>query len=222
MASSRTGGAARRGAAAGSGGAAGRWAARRGAAAGVAVAAALALAGAPPAAADGPPPPESAPSPSTTTPPPPLPPQPPPPPVAPPPPLATPPMDLLAPRLVLGGRRRQPLGPVLSAFATCSERCELDASARVQGAPGVGSLPVVTPAKAGEGGTRTRFEVRISPHAERLMLRAIRAGQEVRVVVSVYALDLAENETAATLRIRVREPRAPAPRRPHAPALTRS
>jgi hypothetical protein len=115
------------------------------------------------------------------------------------------------PGLVLEGRRWQRLGPVLEAFATCSERCQFEASARVEGVPGLKYLRVVTPAKAGEGGTRMRFELRVSRRAQRLLNDALREERRVRVQVEVVAYDLADNATERERWIRVGPPRPPGP-----------
>jgi hypothetical protein len=125
--------------------------------------------------------------------------------------------DREPPRLELGGRRGQRLGPVLEAFATCSEPCEFDASARVDGVPGVKHLRVVTPAKAGQGGTRMRFELRVSRRAHKLINEVLRAERRVRVEFDVVAYDLAENATERTRWIRVLPPGPPGP-----PPLRRS
>jgi hypothetical protein len=128
--------------------------------------------------------------------------------------------DSQPPELVLGGRRWQRLGPVLEAFATCSERCEFEASARVEGVHGLRYLRVVTPAKAGEGGTRMRFELRVSRRAHKLINEALRAGTRVRVEVEVVAYDLANNPTERRRWIRVGPPRPHGP--PGPPPVTRS
>lgn len=120
-------------------------------------------------------------------------------------------LDTKPPELVLGGRRAQPLSPVLEAYAMCSERCEFEASARVRGVPTLDYLRVVTPMKASEGGTRMRFELRVSRRAHRLIDAALRDGRRVRVQMDVTAYDLADNDTARSLRIRVRRPRPPGP-----------
>jgi hypothetical protein len=112
-------------------------------------------------------------------------------------------LDTTPPQLALDGRRAQPLSPVLEAYATCSERCQFDASARVRGVPSLDFLRVVTPTKASEGGRRLRFELRVSPRADRLIEAALRAGRRVRVKVAVTAYDLAGNDTSHSLRIRV-------------------
>lgn len=114
--------------------------------------------------------------------------------------------DVSAPRLVLGGRRVQRLAPHLEAHGTCDELCELDASARVHGVPGVRYLDVVTPGKTAAGGARMHFHVLVSPRAHRLMNDALRDGRRVSVALSVFAYDLAENETLARRWIRVRPP----------------
>jgi hypothetical protein len=103
-------------------------------------------------------------------------------------------LDTTPPQLALDGRRAQPLSPVLEAYATCSERCQFDASARVRGVPSLDFLRVVTPTKASE---------RVSPRADRLIEAALRAGRRVRVKVAVTAYDLAGNDTSHSLRIRV-------------------
>lgn len=119
--------------------------------------------------------------------------------------------DSQPPELELGGRRWQRLGPVLESFATCSERCEFEASARVEGVPGLRYLRVVTPAKAGEGGTRMRFELRVSRRAHKLINEALRAGTRVRVQVEVVAYDLANNAIERQRWIRLGPPRPPGP-----------
>jgi hypothetical protein len=119
--------------------------------------------------------------------------------------------DADPPLLELGGRRNQRLARVLEAFATCSEPCEFDASARVDGVPGLKYLRVVTPAKAGEGGTRMRFELRVSRRAHRLIDEALRAGGLVRVEFDVVAYDLADNSTQRVRWIRVHPPGPPGP-----------
>lgn len=129
-----------------------------------------------------------------------------PPPAGPPPAAADPALDAAAPRLVLGGRRFQRLAPRLEAHGTCDERCALEPSARVHGVPELRYLRVVTPAKASEGGTRMRFEIRVSRRAHKLINNALRDGRRVRVEMEVYAYDLAENETVATRWIRVGPP----------------
>ncbi|HEX8741640.1 MAG TPA: hypothetical protein VF712_00765 [Thermoleophilaceae bacterium] len=121
------------------------------------------------------------------------------------------PADAEPPQLVLGGRRWQRLAPVLETYATCSERCEFDASARVAGVPGLRYLRVVTPAKAGEGGTRMRFELRVSRRAHKLISEALSDAQRVVVEVDVTAYDLADNSTERTRRIRVVPPGPPGP-----------
>jgi hypothetical protein len=149
-------------------------------------------------------------------------PQPPPPPPGdplpppPPPPLTGPvgvppaqdaPLDAAAPELRLRGRRAQSLATVLRAYGTCSERCEFEARARVHGVPSLAWLRVVTPAKAGDGGTRMLFEVRVSLRAEKLLRRALRDRRTPRVTLSVTAYDLAGNPTERELTIRVTPPR---------------
>jgi hypothetical protein len=125
--------------------------------------------------------------------------------------------DKAPPALTLSGRTLQRIAPVLIAYALCDERCEFAASARAVGVPGVGALRVVTPAKAGDGGTRMRFEIRLSPRALKLMRRALARGARLRVRLSVSAYDLAENRTDRSMAIRLR-PEAPPP----GPALKRS
>ena len=111
--------------------------------------------------------------------------------------------DQRPPRLLLRGRRTQRLAPVLRAYGTCDESCEFEASARVAGVPDLDDLRVVTPAKASDGGTRMRFEVRVSPRAEKLITRALRDGRDVRVGLRVSAFDLADNPAKRSLSIRV-------------------
>ena len=113
-------------------------------------------------------------------------------------------LDSEAPVLTLGGKRGQPLGPALEAVALCSERCEFEASARVEGVPGLRTLRVVTPAKAADGGTRIRFEVRVSRRAHKLINAALHGGARVRVRIDVTAYDLAENASERSRWIRVR------------------
>jgi hypothetical protein len=113
------------------------------------------------------------------------------------------------PELLLRARRTQRLAPVLRAYGTCDERCEFEASARVAGVPDLKGLRVVTPAKASDGGTRMRFEVRVSPRAEKLITRALRDGRTVTVVLRVSAYDLADNLTERSRSIRVVPPAPP-------------
>ena len=129
------------------------------------------------------------------------------------PPAADDGLDFTPPKLVLGGRRVQRLAPRFELFGTCDERCEFDASAQVQGVRGVRHLRVVTPEKASEGGTRMRFEIRVSPRAHKLINDALRDGVRVRVEVVVLAYDFADNETESVRRIRVAPPGPPAVRR---------
>jgi hypothetical protein len=133
------------------------------------------------------------------------------PPAAGPPPALEAAPDTEPPELVLGGRRGQRLVPALEAFATCSERCEFETSARVEGVPGLRFLRVVTPAKAGEGGTRMRFELRVSRRAHKLISEALHGERRVRVEVRVVAYDLADNFTERVRWIRVRPPAPPGP-----------
>jgi hypothetical protein len=121
------------------------------------------------------------------------------------------PFDLTPPRLVLGGRRVQRLAPTLEAYGTCDEPCEFEASARVLGVPGLIQLRVVTPGKASQGGTRMRFDIRVSRRAHKLISGALRDGARVRVEVVVLAYDFADNETERVRRFRVVPP---APIRP--------
>jgi hypothetical protein len=132
-----------------------------------------------------------------------------PPPAGAPPASPDPALDAVAPKLLLGGRRFQRLAPRLDAHGTCSERCEFEASARVHGVPGLSFLRVVTPTKSSEGGTRMNFQIRVSRRAHKLMNRALRDGRRVRVAVTVFAYDLAANETEATRWIRVGPPPPP-------------
>lgn len=125
----------------------------------------------------------------------------------PPPPPAAPLLDERAPALKLRARRTQRLAPILRAYGTCDERCEFESSARVSGVPDLRSLRVVTPAKASDGGTRMRFEVRVSIRAEKLIWRALRAGAEVRITLRVFAYDLADNESERSVSIRVGPPK---------------
>ena len=137
-------------------------------------------------------------------------------PVVPAPPVAPPAddaLDFTPPTLVLGGRRVQRLAPQFELFGTCDERCEFDASAQVQGVRGVRHLRVVTPEKASDGGTRMRFEIRVSPRAHKLINAALRDGVRVRVEVLVLAYDFADNETESVRRIRVVPPGPPPVRR---------
>jgi hypothetical protein len=119
--------------------------------------------------------------------------------------------DSAPPQLELGGKRFQRLGPVIEAYATCDEPCEFEASARVDGVPALRYLRVVTPAKASEGGTRMRFELRVTKRAHRLINEALRAGSRVRVQFDVVAYDLASNETQRSRWIRVVPPAPPRP-----------
>ncbi|MDQ3933783.1 MAG: hypothetical protein M3340_04035 [Actinomycetota bacterium] len=125
------------------------------------------------------------------------------------PPEAENPLDVTPPRLTLGGRRVQRLARSLEAFGTCDEPCEFDASARVLNVPGLTHLRVVTPGKASAGGTRMRFEIRVSPRAHKLMNSALRDGIRVRVEVVVLAYDFADNETEQARRLRVVPPAPP-------------
>jgi hypothetical protein len=120
-------------------------------------------------------------------------------------------LDVAAPRLVLGGRRVQRLGPHFEATALCDEPCEFDASARVVGVPGLTFLRVLTPTKAGEDGRQMRFAIRVSRRAHKLINNALRDGQRVRVAVDVAAYDLADNEATGTRWIRVVPPGAERP-----------
>ena len=119
------------------------------------------------------------------------------------------PLDTTAPRLTLSGRRVQRLAPSLEAFGACDEPCEFDASARVLNVPGLTHLRVVTPEKASAGGTRMRFEIRVSPRAHKLMAGALRDRVRVRVELVVLAYDFADNETERARRLRVVPPRPP-------------
>jgi hypothetical protein len=125
----------------------------------------------------------------------------------PPPELGPPAIDERPPQLLLRGRRTQRLAPVLRAYGTCDERCEFEAMARVAGVPNLHGLRVVTPAKASDGGTRMRFEVRVSPRAEKLITRALGDGREVSVALRISAYDLADNLTERSRSIRVLAPR---------------
>jgi hypothetical protein len=115
-------------------------------------------------------------------------------------------LDAAAPRLVLGGRRVQPLAPRFEAHGTCDERCEFEATARVYGVEGLRHLRVFTPSKASDGGTRMRFHVAVTPRAHKLIDKALRARRSVRVAVDVAAYDLASNATEGRRWIRVRPP----------------
>jgi hypothetical protein len=119
--------------------------------------------------------------------------------------------DERAPVMWLRARRTQRLAPVLRAYAVCDERCEFETRARVHGVPDLRALRVITPSKASEGGTRMTFEVHVSPRAEKLIRRALRAGRDVRVSLEVTAYDLAENATERSLTIRVEPPAPDAP-----------
>jgi hypothetical protein len=120
------------------------------------------------------------------------------------PPIAVQPQyDKVAPHLLLTGARRQHLAPRLGFYATCSERCEFDAEARVRGVHGIRTVKVFTPAKASNGGRRVRFEIKVTGRAAALLRRAFKQRERPRLSVTVSAIDLAQNETVRKLFIRV-------------------
>jgi hypothetical protein len=113
-------------------------------------------------------------------------------------------VDKRAPRLLLDGDRRQRLNHTLAFYATCSERCQFFAEARVHSVYGMHSAHVFTPGKASNGGRRVRFVIRLSGRAHALIRRAFRHGNHPSITALVTAVDLAQNESNGKLLIRLK------------------